>query len=47
MDNSQIKNLINHQKINHTLDQAFYIDENIFELDMSNICMYSPLIFLS
>ena len=32
MDKREIKNLIKKQKINHSLDQEFYINEDIFEL---------------
>ena len=36
MNKEHIKSLINEQKINHTLDQSFYIDETIFKLDLEN-----------
>ena len=37
MDNLEIKNLIKKQKINHSLDQEFYINDDIFDLDIQNI----------
>jgi Rieske 2Fe-2S family protein len=37
MNNIQIKDLIKQQKKNYTLDQPFYIDDKIFELDLKNI----------
>ena len=36
MNKEHIKFLINEQKINHTLDQSFYINETIFKLDLEN-----------
>ena len=36
MNKEHIKSLINEQKINHTLDQSFYINETIFKLDLEN-----------
>ena len=36
MNKEHIKSLINEQQINHTLDQSFYIDENIFKLKMGS-----------
>ena len=35
MKKDEIKTLIKKQKINHTLDQQFYINDDIFELDVS------------
>ena len=37
MNNIQIKGLIKHQKINYSLDQLFYVNDKIFELDLKNI----------
>ena len=37
MNNSDLKNLIKKQKPNYTLDQAFYVDNDIFELDIKSI----------
>ena len=37
MNNVDLKNLIKNQKPNYTLDQAFYVDDYIFELDIKNI----------
>ena len=37
MNNSELKTLIRSQKPNHTLDQKFYTDDDIFELDLKNI----------
>ena len=37
MKKKEIKNLITKQKINHTLDQQFYINDDIFDLDIQNI----------
>ena len=37
MKKAEIKNLIRKQKINHTLDQEFYINDHIFDLDIQNI----------
>ena len=37
MENNEIKDLINKQKDNHSLDQAFYVDDKIFDLDLKNI----------
>ena len=37
MDNDQIKSLINRQKDNYSLDQAFYTDETIFKVDLESI----------
>ena len=36
MNKEHIKSLINEQKINHTLDQSFYVNETIFKLDLEN-----------
>ena len=33
MDSLEIKNLIKKQKINHSLDQEFYINDDIFDLE--------------
>ena len=37
MNNKELQTLIKSQKANHTLDQKFYIDDDIFELDLKNI----------
>ena len=37
MNNNEFKILIRSQKPNHTLDQKFYTDDEIFELDLKNI----------
>tara|TARA_B100000579_G_C22823002_1_gene851615 strand:+ start:623 stop:1855 length:1233 start_codon:yes stop_codon:yes gene_type:complete len=37
MENNEIKDLINKQKDNHSLDQAFYVNDKIFDLDLKNI----------
>ena len=37
MNNSELKKLINKQKTNYSLDQEFYIDQHIFDLDVKNI----------
>tara|TARA_A100001037_G_C14922931_1_gene532506 strand:+ start:195 stop:629 length:435 start_codon:yes stop_codon:yes gene_type:complete len=37
MKNSEIKELIKKQKINYPLDQPFYVDDEIFKLDLKNI----------
>ena len=37
MNNNELKTLIRSQKPNHTLDQKFYTDNKIFELDLKNI----------
>ena len=37
MEKNQIKQLIKKQKINHTLDQEFYTNDDIFDLDVKNI----------
>ena len=37
MKKKEIKNLIRKQKIDHTLDQEFYVNDEIFELDIKNI----------
>ena len=37
MNNIQIKDLIKHQKINHSLDRPFYVNDKIFDLDIKNI----------
>ena len=36
MKNSEIKELIKKQKINYPLDQPFYVDDEIFKLDLKN-----------
>ena len=36
MNNNELKKLINNQKKGHTLDQKFYIDDEIFKLDLNN-----------
>ena len=37
MKKKEIKNLITKQKINHTLDQLYYINDDIFDLDVNHI----------
>ena len=37
MNNSDLKKLINQQKTNYSLDQEFYVDQYIFDLDVKNI----------
>ena len=37
MNNIQIKDLIKQQKIDYSLDQPFYVNDIIFELDLKNI----------
>ena len=37
MEKAEIKNLINKQKSNYTLDQQFYTNDDIFDLDLKNI----------
>jgi Rieske 2Fe-2S family protein len=37
VNNIQIKDLIKHQKINHSLDRPFYVNDKIFDLDIKNI----------
>jgi len=37
MNNNELKTLIRSQKPNHTLDQKFYTNDDIFELDLKNI----------
>ncbi len=37
MDNQDIKSLIKNQKSNHSLDREFYVDDDIFQLDIKNI----------
>ena len=37
MNNDILKNLIKKQKSNYTLDQEFYVDDYIFDLDIKNI----------
>ena len=37
MNINELQTLISTQKPNHTLDQAFYTDDSIFELDLNNI----------
>ena len=37
MNNDNLKNLIKKQKSNYTLDQEFYVDDYIFNLDIKNI----------
>ena len=37
MKKTDLVNLIKRQKPNYSLDQAFYVDEDIFELDIKNI----------
>ena len=34
MNNDNLKNLIKKQKSNYTLDQEFYVDDYIFNLDI-------------
>ena len=45
MKKDEIKTLIKKQKINHTLDQQFYINDDIFELDVKNI-FYKQWVFV-
>ena len=45
MKKDEIKNLIKKQKINHTLDQQFYINDDIFDLDVKNI-FYKQWVFV-
>ena len=37
MNKTDLKNLIQKQKSNFTLDQEFYVNEDIFDLDIKNI----------
>ena len=37
MNNTDLKKLIKNQKPNHTLDQAFYVNDYIFDLDIKSI----------
>ena len=37
MNNVDLKNLIRSQKTNYTLDQEFYVNDHIFDLDIKNI----------
>lgn len=37
MNTNELQTLISTQKPNHTLDQVFYTDDAIFELDLNNI----------
>ena len=37
MNNADLKNLIHKQKLNFSLDQEFYVNQDIFELDVKNI----------
>ena len=45
MKKTKLKNLINQQKINHTLDQEFYINDDIFDIDLKNI-FYKQWVFV-
>ena len=45
MNKEHIKSLIKEQQINHTLDQSFYTDENIFKLDLENF-FYKQWVFV-
>tara|TARA_B100001123_G_C15252653_1_gene1003395 strand:- start:311 stop:1543 length:1233 start_codon:yes stop_codon:yes gene_type:complete len=45
MEKTEIKNLIKNQKLNHTLDQQFYVDDDIFNLDVKNI-FYKQWVFV-
>ena len=38
MNNSELKTLIKKQKTNYSLDQEFYVSQQIFDLDVKNIC---------
>ena len=37
MNNTDLKNLIHKQKLNFSLDQEFYVNQDIFDLDIKNI----------
>ena len=37
MNNADLKNLIHKQKLNFSLDQEFYVNQHIFDLDIKNI----------
>ena len=37
MNKTDLKNLIQKQKSNFTLDQEFYVNEDIFDLDIKKI----------
>ncbi len=45
MKKTKLKNLINQQKINHTLDQEFYTNDDIFDIDLKNI-FYKQWVFV-
>ena len=45
MKNAEIKKLIKKQKSNHTLDQQFYVNDYIFDLDIKNI-FYKQWVFV-
>ena len=36
MEKTEIKSLIKKQKLNYTLDQQFYVDNDIFKKEISN-----------
>ena len=40
MNNADLKTLIHKQKLNFSLDQEFYINQDIFDLDIKNIFRY-------
>ena len=37
MNKTDLKNLIQKQKSNFTLDQEFYVNQDIFDIDIKNI----------
>ena len=45
MKKTEIKNLIKKQKSNYTLDQQFYTNDDIFDLDLKNI-FYNQWVFV-
>ena len=45
MEKDKLKQLINNQKKNYTLDQQFYINNEIFDLDIKNI-FYRQWVFV-
>ena len=45
MEKAEIKNLIKKQKSNYTLDQQFYTNDDIFDLDLKNI-FYNQWVFV-
>ncbi len=44
MNNVDLKKLIKQQKPNFTLDQEFYVDEYIFDLDIKNILLKEEIL---